>query len=436
MTALEHWRSLAPSPRPLTVGDTYHVFLSYRSVNRPWVINLYDVLQAHGYEVFLDQVRLIAGAPLVHELESGLEQSQNGMLIWSSAAADSDWVREEYQVLKRTAAEKHGFRFIPLKLDARPLPGFAANHVHLDFSGYPDGPNGGELLRLLHAVAGEPLSREAATFAAAEDEAARMAAARIDGAVAVGDSGRLLRLFREGGLSWETSSALGAKVAQGLLELDEIDASLEVLAALSERFPRALRPQQLRALALVRRGGPDDLGEAQALLSAAYSAGERDPETVGIYARTWMDRYAKSGNRLHLERSRDLYAEAFAGAADDYYTGVNAAAKSVLLGDEENLARAARHAEQVQACVGTEPVAGDYWRTATVAELFLIRRDYASAGRTYDVAVSIAPDALGNHRSSWTQACRLMASLRPTEEERSLVRRAFDHLPDPDPLAP
>ena len=42
-----------------------------------------------------------------------------------------------------------------------------------------------------------------------------------------------------------------------------------------------------------------------------------------------------------LRRSRDLYEEAFANAADDYYTGINAAAKSVLLGTPADLAKAA-----------------------------------------------------------------------------------------------
>jgi hypothetical protein len=49
------WAKFVPKPRPLTGGDEYHVLLSYRSVNRAWVLNLYDVLRAHGHEVFLDQ---------------------------------------------------------------------------------------------------------------------------------------------------------------------------------------------------------------------------------------------------------------------------------------------------------------------------------------------------------------------------------------------
>ena len=92
MEATEQWTTLAPSPRPLTGEDKWNVFLSYRSVNRAWVLNLYDVLRGHGHAVFLDQVTIKAGDPLTRVLEDGLRGSQAGVLVWSTAAADSEWV--------------------------------------------------------------------------------------------------------------------------------------------------------------------------------------------------------------------------------------------------------------------------------------------------------------------------------------------------------
>ena len=38
------------------------MFLSYRSVDRLWVLGLYDVLKELDYEVFLDQVVLVGGS--------------------------------------------------------------------------------------------------------------------------------------------------------------------------------------------------------------------------------------------------------------------------------------------------------------------------------------------------------------------------------------
>lgn len=93
---------------------------------------------------------------------------------------------------------------------------------------------------------------------------------------------------------------------------------------------------QLRVLAaeLVELGLPGVcLGSA--LLGELFHEGHRDPETVGIYARTWTDCFAKSKDPRHLLHARDLYRAAFAAAPDDYYCGINAAAKSVMLGDDE-----------------------------------------------------------------------------------------------------
>ena len=136
----------------------------------PWVLSLYDVLRERGHQVFVDQVVLKAGDPLTRILETNLQSSQTGVLVWSSAAADSEWVRDEYEAMRTLQKEKPGFRFVPVRLDDAELPLFAKGQVFLDFMAYPDGPNGGELLRLLHSIVGLPLSDEAARFASEQDE--------------------------------------------------------------------------------------------------------------------------------------------------------------------------------------------------------------------------------------------------------------------------
>lgn len=430
MPPSDQWLRLAPKPRPLRPGEKWHVFLSYRSVNRMWVINLYDVLHQQGFEVFLDQVVLAGGAELLRVLEDGLEHSQAGVLVWSSAAGDSDWVRGEYHTLERQARSRADFCFVPVRLDATKLPAFAEGRVFLDFSSYPDGPNGGDLLRLLHAITGQPLTPEAAHFAVEQDALARQQADEIGAAIRNKDPEALQELFAAGGLSWETSSALACKAAEGLIKLGRNDAAIGMLEEVERRFPRAIRPKQLRALALARRNQDGDLRKAQRMLGALYEAGERDPETLGIYARTWMDRHTASGDLSDLAQSRDLYAEAFERAQDDYYTGINAASKSVLLGTLEDLARAEEYAVRVQKIVGTEPKAGDYWMTATVGEVFLLRKKYQDAARLYKAAVATARAETANHRSTWTQARRLMEKLDPSEEDRALIQSAFAHLKD------
>jgi hypothetical protein len=282
----------------------------------------------------------------------------------------------------------------------------------------------------LHAVAGAPLTPAAARMATDLDEAAKELALQVKAAVANKDDEELGRLFETGGLAWETSSVLGCMVADGFLERGKPDEAVAVLTVLGQRFPRAIRPKQLRALALARRGGKDSLREAQAILGVLYQKGEHDPETLGIYARTWMDRYTASGDIMDLRQSRDMYALAFELARDDSYTGVNAAAKSVMLGGPEDLEKGRVLAARVQEIVGTTAVAGDYWRSATVAEVQLLQGNYELAARLYSAAVAGAPAKVGNHASTWKQACRLMDALEPDASNRALVRQAFAHLPD------
>ena len=432
MSLPEQWIKLAPKPRDLIGSDQWNVFLSYRSVNRSWVLNLYDVLRQQGHKVFLDQCVLKVGDELITRLEGALGTSQAGVLVWSTATRDSDWVRREYQVLEKLANQKKGFQFVPIRLDQTEIPLFAENRIFLDFSSYPDGPNGGELLRLLYAVVGLPLSEEAAQFASQQDEVAKNCAAIIGAAIRNGNHARLLDLFEKGGLAWETSSALGSQVADGLAKLDRNDEAIAVLEQLETRFPQAIRPRQLRALALARRGRGEDLDVAQEILGQLYQHGHRDPETLGIYGRTWMDRYTHSGDLSDLQQSRDLYVQAFEGAQDDYYTGINAATKCVFLGSDDDLERAGKYADRVQQILTKEPLPHNYWVTATEAELALIRAKYQEAGKLYEAAVATERKATGNHKTTWKQACRLMAKLHPSPEDRASIRNAFKHLPDYD----
>jgi hypothetical protein len=109
-----------------------------------------------------------------------------------------------------------------------------------------------------------------------------------------------------------------------------------MLKQLETQFPKAIRPKQLRALALTRRAvkanNPADLDEAQEILAELYAAGERDADTLGTYARTWWSRYELHRDAPSLRKSRDLYAEAFDLAPDDFYMGINGCCKKRLPG--------------------------------------------------------------------------------------------------------
>lgn len=393
------WMRYAPAPRELLQHQKYHAFLSYRSVDRHWVLNLYDVLRQHGFRVFLDQCSIEAGSALIDQLEDGLDQSAAGILVWSPATQSSTWCRREYRVME-ARAEKPGFHFVPLRLKGGELPSFATSRVFLDFSEYPDGPNGGELLRLLHAISGRSLSEAAVRFASDQDQAAKLATQDIAAAVMNGRSKDIVRLFEAGGLPWNSSPTLGCQATKGLIRLGAYDEALEMLEAIEAQFPNAIRPKQLHALTLGRREAEGDLDKAQRILGRLIAAGERDPETLGIYGSSWMDRYRESGDIEDLRQSRDSYAEAFEDASDDYYTGINAASKSVMLGE---LDVAKQTAQSVRACLEQDEEDASYWKLATRGEADLILGDVEASVENYRAAVRLARRERGSLEATWVQ---------------------------------
>lgn len=421
------WLAHLPSPSPLLSGKKWNVFLSYRSVNRGWVLNLYDVLTELGFKVFLDQYVLKPGDSLVRVLEDGLDNSQAGVLIWSNAAKDSEWIRNEYDTMISRATEDKGFQFVPIKIERAPLPTFANTKLFLDFTDYPDGPGGGELLRLVYGIIGKPLNDEAVHFAWEQDEASGIATAKIYAAIRNGMPKRLLQLFEEGGLPWRTTSALACKTAEGLTKLGCNDEAIAMLEQIERQFSEAIRPKQLKALALARRHKGDDLENAQEILGELYALNHLDPETLGIYGRTWMDRYNRSGNLNELRMSRNLYAEGFGKAPDDYYTGINAASKSIFLGELDTAMGFARAVEEI---VGDKAIPGDYWKTATIAETLLIQKKYAEAGRMYQQAIDMAPTETASQQSTYQQAKRLVDKLQATPGETIVALSPFKDLPD------
>ena len=97
----ENWTDLAPHPDAVEPGKKWHVFVSYRSINRPWVLALYDILNGLGYKVFLDQYVLTAAAPLALSLGEALDSSESAILVWSGSYEDSEWCKQEASTRSR-----------------------------------------------------------------------------------------------------------------------------------------------------------------------------------------------------------------------------------------------------------------------------------------------------------------------------------------------
>jgi tetratricopeptide (TPR) repeat protein len=384
------------------------------------VLQLYDILKHLGYSVFLDQMTIPAGGGLVSNLNEGLGKSASAVLIWSVEYVDSEWCKQEYDVMETRRVNKTAF-YVIAKLDKSDLPEFAASTIFLDFTDQPEGPSGTGLLKILYGLRGEPLPDAAVRLAAEVDAEMSDSMVKIRAARKVGNVDRLLQLSNSDTLAWVTSPVLRCEVADALIALEKNDEALGVLTTLDSTFPKAVRPKQLRGLALARKKNWQD---AQTIFSELYEAGEIDPETVGMYARTWRDRWSLTKETRHLERARDLYLEAFRAVPSNSYVGINAASNSVLLDDLE-LAR--NLATEVEALLSTTNPK-DYWDAATIAEVQLDKQDFPKAAELYRAAVNKAPEEYGSHRSTYEQLLRLLEHLKPTDAQREALLKPFAHL--------
>ena len=91
----------------------------------------------------------------------------------------------------------------------------------------------------------------------------------------------------------------------------------------------------------------------------------------------------------------------------------------MIAGEKET---AAQLAERVQRVVGDKPVPGDYWKTATVAEVQLLQGNVRAAAELYRAAVQIAPLESGSHESTYGQAKLVLTALGATDEPNSTGR--------------
>jgi tetratricopeptide (TPR) repeat protein len=387
---MKKWLELAPGPRPRPPASgpfadspiEWDVFVSYRSTNRHWAVALYDQLVEAKFRVFLDQFVLRPGLSLDDSLEEHLNRSGSGVLVLSKDVATSPWVKNELAKMEGLAEKRAGaklpFNLVIARIDGAQLPFTQKRALYSDFSqGYEDGPRGAELVRLVFGLVGASMPEQAVRTLMGLDDQTNALLLDVAAAAERKDFGELVQLAQADQPLVRESPAVAIAAVQALISAGKREAALEVVRSARAHFPRSLRLAQFEGLALRRLRRTD---EAQKVLAKLYVAGHRDPETVGIYAATWMERYRASQDRADLERSRALYQEAFTLSPQDEYVGINAASKSALLG-EFDLAR--QLAEQVGKLVAEHADGADFYKSLTLAEALVLVGHYENAERIY-----------------------------------------------------
>jgi class 3 adenylate cyclase len=225
----------------------------------------------------------------------------------------------------------------------------------------------------------------------------------------------------KGAVSSPLFRCLGERIlAQGepLLAYDVITAGLTT-------WPKDVRLRQLQGLALARSGATE---RANAILEALQSEGQASEETLGMLGRTYKDLAATASTETqrlrYLQRAAEIYAEAYQGSRG-YWSGINAATMSLLIGNEGKAEELAKRVEKQCLKEIVDPRGDSYWELAALGEAALIRRDWSKAEEWYGRAAGQGEKRYGDLNSSRRNA-RLI--LRYWNQDEHWIDR-FLHVP-------
>lgn len=393
-------QAIAPASLP-TVRETaaavalgegeYHVFVSYRSSDRPWALKLVERLEGAGLKVFFDQKELEAGQYLSGQLSDALARSRTAVLLISRGWLESRWCQQEAAVLVQRAIEQpEKFALVPLRLEAAAeMPPLLNSRLWLDFAGtsQPEGPALHELLDTLLRRAGVGAQTPQAKAAAAENEVTDMLVTQVRAAakISVAEVDKVLvewRAIRSDDAA-PLIAAADAFIGKGWFE--------RALGMLAEA-PVSLRVRQLAALAKRKNG---QLSEALQDLEKLEHEGQRDAETLGLLAGTYKELWRRNGDTGFRQRAYETHRQAYE-RFNDAFNGINAAALALYCGDEGKMHEIAG---QLIASLGAQVDKLDAWGLASLGEACLLKKRMddartwygkavaASAGRHQDIAV-------------------------------------------------
>lgn len=420
---VQQWLQYAPKP-PERGENSYDVFISYRSSDRPWAMALYDALKLAEWEPFLDQYDLVPGANLERSLVEALEASSSGVILWSSRTEDSLWCERERNAMRSLKDETGTFAYVFAKLDAQALPRFARSDIYIDFEDSREGPRGEKLLKLMCGMTRATLPPEAVEMALKVDQDAQQTLIAIKGAVEGDNPAKLLEIGTSATPGVLASPSPVLTAAEGLISMGKYEDAQEVLRHAAAHFPKSIRAKQLKGLALRRL---KRFREAIDVLSELRAAGHQDPETLGILAAAWDGLYQTSGKKLYLRKSRGLYRTAFQADPHDYYTGINAASKSLFLGEA---GEAQRLAAEVLPLVEGASDGEDFWPACTLGEVFLLQRKVDEAAAQYQRVIDNHPSRVGDLDGTRQQAARICSANGFSAEEINRAIAPFELLDD------
>lgn len=159
------------------------------------------------------------------------------------------------------------------------------------------------------------------------------------------------------------------------------------------KYPNNLRALQLCGLAMSKSGARN---AAIKFLEPILKDHSEDPETAGILGGVYKEQFKMTADSSFARKSLETYLSNFEETGS-YYTGINAATMSQILGR----GRTAREvAERVVEIASEED---SFWAHATVGEANLLLRNSGAAADSYYKAVQMGDSQYGKLGSIYAQ---------------------------------
>lgn len=110
------------------------IFLCHASKDKPFVRRLAKDLEFHGLNVWLDEHQIFVGDSLSGAIETGLDKSDNVIVVLSRVSLRSAWVQKELRAGYALEIERRRNVILPVLLQKTPLPLFLRDKKYADFS--------------------------------------------------------------------------------------------------------------------------------------------------------------------------------------------------------------------------------------------------------------------------------------------------------------
>jgi TIR domain len=115
-------------------NSQYDVFISYSSIDRPWVKDiLMTYLEQQGLKVCIDYRDFVVGMSSVKNIEQSIIHSRKTLLIMSPSYLDSGWTDFEHILLSTLDPSNQELRMIPLMYQKCELSLRLRSFTHLNF---------------------------------------------------------------------------------------------------------------------------------------------------------------------------------------------------------------------------------------------------------------------------------------------------------------